>query len=376
MGVKVESGVNVTLQGQPNTPANDLNALVFAIDGAVSEARSAAFFSSNAEPLTSRTVGFISQSTITQREVQSDPDLGNSASVYQGPGLVARIGVGGNFPPNALDTASADLFGIELSNRDTDLTFNVPSAHLTAAEAASGQIINTESYGVASGLLPTATARGIGTLPGGIPLYKNGTLVGAIAVFFPGPNGYADYEQGFTPLAANASTTAEQNAEIARMDTPLELTAEWMAFAATGGSSGAGYPVGTLHSSVGPAINMVPGYNFPGGSRYQINMAGIILDSVGAGGPYLGLQQIRKTAASAGVGNATGSLLLGAFNPGNAPALDSPASYQTGQDVGSGWLVLPHGTAAQIAEENQIVSQGIAQAQQTRRRSGPWAARR
>src|ERR1700676_664068 len=122
LGVKVESGVSVTLQGQPNTPANDLAALVFAIDGAVAEARAAAFFSSDAAPLTSRTVGFVSQSTITQREVQSDPDLGNSASAYQGPGLVARIGVGGNFPPNALNAPSADLFGIELSNRDTNLT--------------------------------------------------------------------------------------------------------------------------------------------------------------------------------------------------------------------------------------------------------------
>ena len=288
LGVKVESGVSVSLQGQPNTPANDLAALVFSIDGAVAEARSAAFFSSDQGPLTSRTVGFVSQSTITQREVQSDPDLGNSASVYQGPGVVARIGVGGNFPINALNTPSADLFGIEFTNRDTNLDFNVPSADLTSADISSTQIINTESYGVASGLLPTAQPRGIGTLPGGIPLYKNGQLVGGIGVFFPGPYGYADYEQNFTPLPANASPTAEQNAEIARMDTPLELTAEWMAFAATNGSTGDNFTVGSLHSSSGPTIPTVPGYNFPGGPSTEIDMAGIILDELGPGGPYLG----------------------------------------------------------------------------------------
>lgn len=37
LGVKVESGVSVSLQGQANTPANDLAALVFSIDGAVAE---------------------------------------------------------------------------------------------------------------------------------------------------------------------------------------------------------------------------------------------------------------------------------------------------------------------------------------------------
>lgn len=366
LGVKVESGVSVSLQGQPNNPANDLAALVFSIDGAVAEARSAAFFSSDQGPLTSRTVGFVSQSTITQREVQSDPDLGNSASVYQGPGVVARIGVGGNFPPNAADTPSADLFGIEFTNRDTNLDFNVPSADLTSADISSTQIINTESYGVSSGLLPSAQPRGIGTLPGGIPLYKNGQLVGGIGVFFPGPYGYADYEQNFTPLPANASTATEQNTEIARMDTHLELTAEWMAFAATNGSTGAGYTVGSLRSSGGGTIPQVPGYNFPGGPSTQINMAGIILDEVGQGGPYLGLLQIRSTASLAGVGNAASSLSLGGFNPANTHAVDSAASYLPGQTLGSGWLVTPHGTAAQIAQENEIVAAGIAQAKATR----------
>ena len=60
LGVQVESGV----------PISDQATLDFAIDGAVSEARTAAFFSNNGGPgtaLTSRTIRQISQSTVTQQ---------------------------------------------------------------------------------------------------------------------------------------------------------------------------------------------------------------------------------------------------------------------------------------------------------------------
>src|SRR5688572_1357132 len=77
---------------------------VFAIDGAVAKARTAALFANNQGPLTSRTVRNLSQSTITQREVQSNPNVPNpllnnpfidsdpTARTY-GPGFVAPIGV-------------------------------------------------------------------------------------------------------------------------------------------------------------------------------------------------------------------------------------------------------------------------------------------
>ncbi|MDB5390690.1 MAG: uncharacterized protein JWM11_6336, partial [Planctomycetaceae bacterium] len=85
LGVRTESGVPIT----------DTNTLVFAIDGAVAEARTAAFFSSDQGPLTSRTVQFISQSTITQREVESNPSITDMTSTVAGPGFVAPIGLGG-----------------------------------------------------------------------------------------------------------------------------------------------------------------------------------------------------------------------------------------------------------------------------------------
>src|SRR5436190_2203840 len=65
LGVRVEGGVAPSVQSNPLI-------LDFAIDGAVSLARTGAFFSSNADPLTSRTIQFISQSTVTQREVNAN----------------------------------------------------------------------------------------------------------------------------------------------------------------------------------------------------------------------------------------------------------------------------------------------------------------
>src|SRR5262245_59790962 len=81
-GVRVESGVSIT----------DPDTLVFAIDGAVAKARTAAYFSNNAGPgtaLTSRTIRQISQSTVTQREVQANPNSNETDPTKQGPGFVA-----------------------------------------------------------------------------------------------------------------------------------------------------------------------------------------------------------------------------------------------------------------------------------------------
>src|SRR5207302_3973654 len=110
LGVRVEDGVSSALTTNPA-------GLVFAVDGALAEARTGAFFANDQAPLTSRTVQFISQSTITQREVESNPSIPDPNSPYRGPGYVAPIGLGGHFPPNVPNTPPADLFGIEHTNR-------------------------------------------------------------------------------------------------------------------------------------------------------------------------------------------------------------------------------------------------------------------
>src|SRR5205085_2905966 len=124
-------------------------------------------------PLTSRTVRFISQSTVTQREVESDPNITDPNSTVRGPGFVAPVGVGGHFPPGVPFTPQVDLFGIEDTNRDrtspiTGTRFNIPPPDL----APGVQLYAPESYGVASGKLTSAQSRGVATLPGGVPIFE------------------------------------------------------------------------------------------------------------------------------------------------------------------------------------------------------------
>src|SRR5581483_9395135 len=63
LGIRVERGVSAQVTGNPAT-------ITYAIDGALAEARTAAFFANDQAPLTSRTVQFISQTTMTQREIE------------------------------------------------------------------------------------------------------------------------------------------------------------------------------------------------------------------------------------------------------------------------------------------------------------------
>src|SRR5205823_8913046 len=92
LGVRTEAGVAPEVTTNPAL-------LVFAIDGAVSLARTGAFFGNNQAPLTSRTVQFISQSTITQHEVESDPSITNPNSPLRGPGFIAPVNIADHFPP-------------------------------------------------------------------------------------------------------------------------------------------------------------------------------------------------------------------------------------------------------------------------------------
>jgi uncharacterized protein GlcG (DUF336 family) len=381
LGVDVEPGVHLS-------NPNDLD---FAIDGAVAEARTAAFFSNNGNPtaksptsptaLTSRTIREISQTTITQREVQSNPDPSETDPTKQGPGLVAPIGLGGHFPPDISHTPPVDLFGIEQSNRaiptpvggliptptstinpdgsesiDTSniTPYNVNSMYL-ADDGMGGkvQIPVALSYGQQSGTLPNAdTSRGIGTLPGGIPLFKNKVLVGGIGVFFPGTNGYADFEQNFQ--FNNKKQTALQ-----RTNAPLELLAEWMAFAAVGGSAGVNARVGVLGG-----VSPVPGYDFPLDPNNKISLVGITLDQVGAGSAG-GVKQTLKTGQTAGRQTAPPPGFGGNVPvlPGQVPGMET----LTGKMVPNGVLVTPHdGDGLTAAQVTQIINQAIVQAGKVR----------
>jgi uncharacterized protein GlcG (DUF336 family) len=288
LGVRVEQAVidgiddDVANGGNNNgniDTAAEINTLVYAIDGAVAKARTAAFFANGTAdsrivpdepdptgtitptvgPLTTRTIRNISQTTITQREVQSNPSISDPDSTLRGPGFVAPIGIGQHFPPEVPNTPQVDLFAIEHTNRDSIVHPGLDGIKGTSDDIALQQRFNIdpafvpegktldapESYGFTSGLAPNAQARGIATLPGGLPIYRifdpttqqivGLDVVGGIGVFFPGtvdPDGAgpghigdATFEQNYP----NAKT------ELERTNAPKVLEAEYAALFAIGG---------------------------------------------------------------------------------------------------------------------------------------------
>ena len=357
LGVRVGNNINM------DNPTE-----VFAIDGAVAKARAAAFFANQGAPLTSRTVRMISQSTITQREVEANPNITDPNSVIRGPGTVAPIGTGAHFPPGVMFTPTVDLFDIEHTNRDSILhpgvngirdatdellpyRFNIDPTQVPAGN----EIYAPESYGFQSGRLPLAQSRGIATLPGGIPLYKNGMLTGGIGVFFPGPDGYATHEQGFTdfygnndqtgPVSPTASRTEVLQTAVDRTNAPKVREAEWIAFAATGGSSTAGESVPALNG-----IAPVAGFDLPFG---RIDLVGITLEIIGpnptANDPRAGLTQITELGNQLSLGNPANGVdhIIGSDNTGTS------ILYAGGTEVPDEWLVIPHeGKLHALTDEN------------------------
>jgi uncharacterized protein GlcG (DUF336 family) len=345
LGVRTEAAVSPAITGNNEQ-------LVFAIDGAVSLARTGAFFGNDQAPLTSRTVQFISQSTITQREIDSDPNITDPNSTLRGPGFVSAVGIKSHFPPGIAFTPQVDLFGIEHTNRDGTFSpgpdhikgtaddvrlperFNIDPAFVPPGQ----QLYPPDSYGFVSGLLPGAQNRGIGTLPGGIPIFKNGQVVGGIGVFFPGTTGFATEE--------NSALSSTFNPALP--DRSLE--AEWVAFAAVGGYASAA-PVGDLGGVPLPA-----GFGLPFG---RIDLNSITLDIVGPGGPQPGLNTILNVGAAVGRGSPDDGT--------DRPVTPDGTTLQDGVPVPQGWLVTPHdGVGVTAAEVTQIINQGIAQADLTR----------
>ena len=373
LGVSVEDGVAIS----------DPEELAFAIDGAVAKARTAAFFSSNAAPLTSRTIRFISQSTITQREVESSPT--NDDPRYQGPGFVAPIGVGGHFPPEIPFTPQVDLFAIEHQSRDSQThpgpdgikgngdDFELPTrfnANLSfvPTEAESFFGVFPESYGEQAGTAPNSIPRGIGTLPGGVPLYKavvdppaNATLldtfnlVGGIGVFFPGEDGFATYEQNFHHGVGQS--------EANRTNAPRVLEAEFAALVAAAGSGpGLVGPNAFDRDLTEFNIGLDPLDNFLVLTG-RIDLVGITLEIFGPTPTQAnrkpGIDQLIELGRILGRGTDTG--VFQQVLPGGTTLLD-------GQAVPEGWLVAPHDSADGLtaADVREIIEAGIAEAERTR----------
>ena len=335
--------------------------LAFAIDGAVAKARTGAIFSNNQAILTSRTVSHISQSTVTQREMQANPASSNPTT--QGPGYVAPVGIGGEFPPGILRQPLVDLFAIEHTNR-VSVFVNQGGA----------EVINRDSYGVQSGTAPGTVSRGISTMPGGLGIYRLGTneVIGGIGVFFPGHPGTpqfgtASFEQGFVATANQSRTN--------RLNAPKALEAEVIALKALLPITVASLPPltatltpqlilaragglgGPLPLTVPQAQNLVNRVN----AAARINLGGIALQSFGPQAGPLGVQTLFTIINTLGNGTTNGT---------DQPVASGGVLLLPGQAQAAGWLVAPTGssfagglTAAQV---QRIIVQGINQANHTR----------
>jgi uncharacterized protein GlcG (DUF336 family) len=348
LGVRTETQVTATI--------SDPATLAFAIDGAVSKARTGAFFSNGQAILTSRTVSHISQSTITQREMQANPNVSDQA--LKGPGWVAPVGVGGEFPPGILRTPLVDLFAIEHTNRTSIVV--------------DGKVItNRASYGQQSGTLPGSIGRGIATLPGGVGIYRAGTddVIGGIGVFFPGRDGTAGFEQGFVPVASQTRTDRLNapkalEAEAIALETllpvaipgtatpltaPLTVTLAPALILNRAGGVGAAVPV-----SLPQAQNLVNRVN----AAARINLGGIALQSFGPQAGPLGVQTVFSIIASQGNGVVNGI---------NQQVFIGGQTALAGKAQPDGWLVSPKaGSVLSAADVTRIVKQGIAEATATR----------
>jgi uncharacterized protein GlcG (DUF336 family) len=149
--------------------------MVGAEDLALGLARTAAFFSNDQAPLSSRTVRFIS---------------------------------GIHFPPGVSFAANGDLYGIENTNRGCSLNASfLPGQDIPPAESLVGG--NGSGLGVITGKADFMDSDPNAVNPGGVPLFKNGKLVGGVGVVsMVGRSDVAEFaafsgssNAGFLPLA-------------------------------------------------------------------------------------------------------------------------------------------------------------------------------
>src|SRR4029077_11272038 len=143
--------------GAPATATGNFGASVDSNELAVALARTAALFSNDQAPLSSRTVRFIS---------------------------------GIHFPPGVANAPNADLYGIENTNRGCPLhaSFN-PGGSISPARSITGA---NPGLGIITGKLDPMDSNPTAVNPGGVPLFKNGHAVGGIGIAGP-PGDVAEF---------------------------------------------------------------------------------------------------------------------------------------------------------------------------------------
>jgi uncharacterized protein GlcG (DUF336 family) len=133
--------------GAPNTAIGNFGVSVDTNELAVALARTASFFSSNQAPISSRTVRFIS---------------------------------GVHFPPGIRFTPNAALYGIENTNRGCGFnTTFIPGQEVPPALSIDG---TQPGLGIQTGKADLLDSNPDAVNPGGVPLFRNGVVVGGVGV--------------------------------------------------------------------------------------------------------------------------------------------------------------------------------------------------
>ncbi|HYX70527.1 MAG TPA: heme-binding protein [Terriglobales bacterium] len=136
--------------GAPATATGNFGATVDAHELAVALARTGAFFSNDQAPLSSRTVRFISAT---------------------------------HFPAGVAFTPNGALYGIENTNRGCPLNVVfLPGQALPPARSISGASLG---LGIITGKTDVNDSDQAAVNPGGVPLFKNGVVVGGVGVVGP-----------------------------------------------------------------------------------------------------------------------------------------------------------------------------------------------
>ena len=139
--------------GSPATAIGNFGATVPTAELAVALARTASFFSNDQAPLSSRTVRFIS---------------------------------GIHFPPGVENTANAALYGIENTNRGCPLNADfAPGQAVPPARSIDG---SQPGLGAITGKQDTDDSNPAAVNAGGVPLFKNGAVVGGVGVAGAAPD--------------------------------------------------------------------------------------------------------------------------------------------------------------------------------------------
>jgi uncharacterized protein GlcG (DUF336 family) len=133
--------------GAPATSTGNFGVAVDSKELAVALARTAGLFSNDQAPLSSRTVRFIS---------------------------------GVHFPPGVADAPNGDLYGIENTNRGCSLnTTFLPGQNINPSRSIDGLSLG---LGIITGKADNMDSDPTAVNPGGVPLFKNGHVVGGVGV--------------------------------------------------------------------------------------------------------------------------------------------------------------------------------------------------